>query len=121
MIISLLNENKKSIAATDIFKNVTENDDFIEIRCDVNIIHFSSKLLSLDKTMQRRFIEDMYFLSNLKGWYYEYYRTILRKKTRAEHPELLYNIDHELKETTNQIKNFYNDIAVKYGLTIKTD
>ena len=117
MIIRLVNDNKKTVCETDVFIKKSDGDvDYLEIISSVNIIHYSVILLTLDKKSQRRFIEDIDFLSELRGWYYEHYRTKLKKKNDGE-----LNTAYELDECSKSIKKFYEETSTKYGLKVYTD
>lgn len=114
MIIKLKDENNNTICETDVYLKKKDNKYFIEISSSVDIIFYSSKLLNMNKKLQRQFISDIYSLDELRGWYFE----------KFMHDKLIKNCHNEEEKKTlviSIIKELYNDVAVKYGLTIIED
>lgn len=117
----LLNEYKKPICNTNVFIQYTALDDIIMARSNINILLYSSKLLSLDRKTQRRFIEDINFLCELDNWTGEYYLPKIREKLKNDNPSLLFDNEYEIKELSKEIYNKYKEIAIKYGLEVKSE
>ena len=62
----LLNEYKNTLYEVEIIIKSTDLGEYVEVKSNVDIILYSSKLLSLDKILQRRFIEDMSVLCEIE-------------------------------------------------------
>lgn len=114
MIIMLRDENNNTICETNVYLKNIDKKYFVEISSSVDIIFYSSKLLNMNKKIQRQFISDIYSLDELRGWYFEKFihdKIIKNCRTEEEKKTLVISV----------IKEMYNDIAVKYGLTIIED
>lgn len=114
MIIRLKDENNNAICETEVYLKNIDNKYFVEISSSVNIIFYSSKLLNMNKKLQRQFISDIYSLNELRGWYFE----------KFMHDKLIKNCHNEEEKkrlVISVIKEMYKDVAVKYSLTINED
>ena len=76
----LLNEYKKPLYEVEIIVKSTDLGEYVEVKSNVDIILYSSKLLSLDKILQRRFIEDMSVLCKIEDWVNNHFLQKKKKK-----------------------------------------
>lgn len=117
----LLNEYKKPLYCVEIIIKSTSLDDYIEVKSNLNILLYSSKLLSLDKSLQRRFIEDISTLCEIKEWVNDHFLPKLRKKLKEENSQNYLEIDYEKKIICSKVALKVNETAVKYGLNFKEE
>lgn len=111
MKIFLKDDNDNDVCKTKVF---IKDSMSVELKSSVNILFYSKRLLELDKKLQRRFIEDINELLEIKEWYFEY--VIHEKKlNKSDH------IDKKLKVIETELTEIYKRIAAKYGLSVKID
>ena len=117
----LLNEYKKPLYDVEIIIKSTDLGEYVEVKSNVDIILYSSKLLSLEKSLQRRFIEDMSVLSEIEDWVNNHFLPKLRKKLKQEKSPNYLDSEYEKKLTCIKIGTKVMEAAVKYGLNYKDD
>lgn len=111
MKVFLKDDNDNTICKT----KVSIKDSLsIEFRSSVEILFYSKRLLELDKKLQRRFIEDIHELMEIKEWYFEY---IIREKKVNKSDSL----NKKLAVVEEELLEIYKRMAAKYGLNIKVD
>lgn len=111
MKVFLKDDNDNTICKT----KITIKDSLsLDIKSSVEILFYSKRLLELDKKLQRRFIEDIYELLEIKEWYFEY---IIRenKFNKSE------GINKKLEVVEDELIEIYKRLAAKYGLSVKID
>ena len=91
----LLNEYKKPLYEVEIIVKSTDLGEYVEVKSNVDIILYSSKLLSLEKTLQRRFIEDMSVLCEIEDWVNNHFLPKLRKKLKQENSPNYLDTEYE--------------------------
>jgi hypothetical protein len=111
MKVFLKDDNDNMICKTKVY---IKDSISIEFKSSIDILFYSKRLLELDKKLQRRFIEDIYELLEIKEWYFGY---IIREKkvNNSDH------IDKKLEVVEFELIEIYKRIAAKYGLTVKID
>lgn len=114
MIVFLRDENNNTICETEVYITNRDTKPQIDIISSVNIIFYSKKLLGLDKKSQRRFIEDIDELSELRAWYFDHFRKSIKLKA-------IDDIDKQKRMVEQEIKEIYTNVSVKYGLELKND
>ena len=117
----LLNEYKKPLYEVEIIIKSTDLGEYVEVKSNVDIILYSSKLLSLEKTLQRRFIEDMSVLCEIDDWVNNHFLPKLRKKLKQENSPNYLDTEYEKKITYSKVGLKVMETAAKYGLNYKED
>ena len=117
----LLNEYKKPLYEVEIIIKSTDLGEYVEVKSNVDIILYSSKLLSLDKTLQRRFIEDMSVLCEIEDWVNNHFLLKLRKKLKQENSPNYLDSEYEKKLVCIKLGTKVMETAAKYGLNYKDD
>ena len=117
----LLNEYKKPLYEVEIIVKSTDLGEYVEVKSNVDIILYSSKLLSLEKTLQRRFIEDMSVLCGIEEWVNNHFLPKLRKKLKQENSSNYLDSEYEKKLTCIKVGTKVMETAAKYGLNYKDD
>lgn len=117
----LLNEYKKPLYEVEIIVKSTDLGEYVEVKSNVDIILYSSKLLSLDKTLQRRFIEDMSVLCEIEDWVNNHFLPKLRKKLKQENSPNYLDTEYEKKLICIKVGTKVMETYAKYGLNYKDD
>lgn len=107
----LKDENDNIICKTKI---LIKDSYTVDVKSSVNIIFYSKRLLELDKKLQRRFIEDINELIEIKDWYLDYFVNS-NKITRTS------TMEEKMKLLEDELVDIYKNMAAKYGLTTKFD
>jgi len=109
--VFLKDENANIICKTKVFIK----DSFsIDMKSSVDIIFYSKRLLELDKNLQRRFIEDVHELLEIREWYFAYF--INDKKLNK-----VSTIEKKLEIIEEELIEIYKRMAAKYGLNVIID
>ena len=110
MVKVILNDdNGNMICKTKLF---TVDSYSIDLKSSINILFYSKRLLELNKKLQRRFIEDINEIMEIRGWYFKYFldNKHLPKETSAE---------EKFKIVESELIEIYKRISAKYGLVVK--
>lgn len=102
--IYLINEDGNTICRS---KVQVSGSHSIGISNKIDILFYSIKLIDMDRRLQRRFIEDLTELNEIKPWYFS--KVIVSK----------YSLDQKLEMIVKELTEIYENIAAKYGLEVK--
>lgn len=107
MILYLRDQNNKTITDTEITIKTEDNYQFVEVDSAISIPEYSKHLLNSD--IKNTFIKDIDFISEIRGWMWEYYFAT-KKNTKDEYQNVL-----------NEIRKVHNEIAIKHKLMVVED
>ena len=108
--VCLNDENGNTICKTILFAIDSYS---IDLKSTINILFYSKRLLELNKKLQRRFIEDINEVMEIRGWYFKYFldnKNLPKEKSKAE---------DKMKVVESELIEIYKRISVKYGLEIE--
>ena len=109
-MVLYLRDKKDTIVDIEIFKAREEQHDYVDIRCSIDIVNYSIKLLSMNSDDQIQFINYIDELSEISGWLWEVY---FMGKKNDNH--------HNYEDILEQVKNTMGKVAEKFGLIFITD